>query len=74
MSTARWFFSLLSEQCEESALPMVSSLISESCRYEGLVLLEDSWMKISVVSEKWLSSKNLAHNAVRGALLTNQRR
>ena len=38
---------------EESALPMVSSLISESCRFEGLVSLEDSWMKISVVSEKW---------------------
>ena len=38
---------------EESALSMVSSPISESCKYEGLVSLEDSWMKISVVSEKW---------------------
>ena len=32
---------------------MVSSLISESCRYEGLVSLEESWMKILVVSQMW---------------------
>ena len=38
---------------EESALPMVSSLTSVSCKYEGLVSIEDSWRKISVVSEKW---------------------
>ena len=28
---------------------MVQSLISESCKFQGLVSLEDSWMKISVV-------------------------
>ena len=49
----RWFFSLLTNSGEESALPMVSLRISESCRYEGLVSLEDSRRKISVVSEMW---------------------
>ena len=37
---------------EESALPMVSSSVSRSCKYEGLVSLEDSWRKIPVVPEK----------------------
>ena len=40
---------------------MVSSLISESCRYEGLVSL-DSWKKISVVSKKWNRRRSWAHN------------
>ena len=47
---------------EESALPMVSSLISVSCR-------EDSWRKISVVCKKCQSSKKLGSSPVRGALL-----
>ena len=54
---------------EESALPMVSSLISASCRYEGIVSLNCSWRKISVVSEWWKSSKKLGSKPVRGALL-----
>ena len=32
--------------------------------------LEDSWKKVSVISEKWLSSKKLGSQPVRGALLT----
>ena len=42
---------------EESALPMVSSSSSRSCRFKDLLSLEDSWMKISVVSENYESSK-----------------
>ena len=54
---------------EKSALPMVSSSSSASHKYEGLVSLEDSWMKISVVSQKWLSLKNLGSQPVKGALM-----
>ena len=34
---------------EESALPMMSSLISASCKYEGLVLLEENFSGLWVV-------------------------
>ena len=51
---------------EESALPMVSSLISSSCKYEGLVSLDCSWRKISVVSGKWKSSMKLGLSSLRG--------
>ena len=55
---------------EASALPVVSSLTSESRRHEGLVSLEDSCMKMSAVSGKWESSKRLDSQPARGALLT----
>ena len=38
---------------------MVSSSSSASHEYEGTVSLEDSWMKISVVSEMWRSLGSL---------------
>ena len=63
LSTARWFFSLVNERGEESALPMVSSLSSASCKYE------DSWRKILVVSEWWKSSQRMGSLPVGGRLL-----
>ena len=42
---------------------------SASCKYQGTESLDCSWRKISVVSEKWKSSRMLGSKPVRGALL-----
>ena len=59
LSTARWFFSLLSEQWWRERHADGDVIVLKVMRVQGLLSVENSWMKISVVSETWSLSKKL---------------